>query len=153
MGVVYKARQISLNRPVALKMIRSAALASEDELRRFRNEAEAVARLDHPNIVPVYDVGLTDDGLCYVVSKYIEGSDLKERMQDARLSCRDSAGLVATVAEVLHHAHTRDLVHLGVIVPIIWVEPVFPIPLWPPTREDHHAWPQARAGRTDRGTT
>jgi DNA-directed RNA polymerase specialized sigma24 family protein len=61
---------------------------------------------------------------------------------------RDIAWAEGSAAPLAEH-----LVHLGVIVPIIWVELVFPIPLWPPTREDHHAWSQARAGRTDRGTT
>src|SRR5262249_11766688 len=57
MGIVYKARQLSLNRPVALKMIKAARFASADEVRRFQNESEAVARLDHPNIVPIFEIG------------------------------------------------------------------------------------------------
>src|SRR5262249_61772709 len=63
------------------------------------------------NIVPVYDVGRTDDGLCYVVSKYIEGTSLAERLGQGRMPFGESAELVATVAEALDHAHTRDLVH------------------------------------------
>ena len=80
--------------------------------RRYLNEAQILAKLDHPHIVPVYDVGRTDDGLCFVVSKLIEGSDLAVRIKD-RLdpAFPESAELVATVAEALHYAHTRGLVH------------------------------------------
>ena len=79
--------------------------------KRFSIEARILAKLDHPNIVPVHDVGRTDDGLCFVVSKLIEGSDLAARMGQARPSFRDSAELVATIADALHYAHTRGLVH------------------------------------------
>ena len=79
--------------------------------RRFSIEARILAKLDHPHIVPVFDVGRTEDGLCFVVSKLVEGSDLAVRMGQARPSFRDSAELVATIADALHYAHTRGLVH------------------------------------------
>ena len=77
----------------------------------FLREARILAKLDHPNIVPVFDVGRTEDGLCFVVSKLVEGSDLAVRIEQARPSVRDSAGLVATIADALHYAHSRGLVH------------------------------------------
>ena len=82
-----------------------------EDVEAFLVEARILARLDHPHIVPVHDVGRTEDGLCFVVSKLIEGSDLAVRMGQARLSFADSAQLVATVADALHYAHTRGLVH------------------------------------------
>src|SRR5262249_24948401 len=74
-------------------------------------EARILAGLDHPHVVPVHDVGRTDDGLCYVVSKFIEGSDLKQKIKEARPSFPESAALVATIAEALHYAHRNGLVH------------------------------------------
>jgi tRNA A-37 threonylcarbamoyl transferase component Bud32 len=110
MGVVYRARQISLNRPVALKMLRHAALASEDELRRFQNEAEAVAKLDHPNIVPVYEVGEHDDQR-YLSMKLIGGPSLHESLSSFAADPKAAARLMVTVAEAVHHAHQRGILH------------------------------------------
>ena len=110
MGVVYKARQISLDRPVALKMIRSAAFASDDEVRRFRNEAEAVARLDHPHIVPVYEVG-EHDRRRYFSMKLIAGPSLQESLGPFTSDPRAAARLMVTVAEAVHHAHQRGILH------------------------------------------
>jgi WD40 repeat protein/tRNA A-37 threonylcarbamoyl transferase component Bud32 len=110
MGVVYRARQISLNRLVALKMLRDAALASADELRRFQNEAEAVARLDHPHIVPVYEVG-EHDGRCYFSMKLISGPSLHEALSPFTADPRAAAALMVTVADAVHHAHQRGILH------------------------------------------
>ena len=81
MGIVYKARQLSLNRPVAFKMIKASRFASADEVRRFQNEAEAVARLDHPNIVPIFEVGECEDQH-YFSMKLIAGDSLDKRLKD-----------------------------------------------------------------------
>jgi eukaryotic-like serine/threonine-protein kinase len=110
MGVVYRARQISLNRLVALKMLRDAALASADELRRFQNEAEAVARLDHPHIIPVYEVG-ENDGRRYFSMKLISGPSLHEALSPFTADPRAAAALMVVVAEAVHHAHQRGILH------------------------------------------
>ena len=110
MGVVYKARQISLNRLVALKMIRAGALAGEAELRRFQNEAEAVARLDHPHIVPIYEVG-EHDGKRYFSMKLIGGPCLSRTLSSYTANPQDAAKLMVTIAEAVHHAHQRGILH------------------------------------------
>ena len=110
MGVVYKARQISLNREVALKMIRNSELASEDQIRRFQNEAEIVALFDHPAIVPIYEVGIHGDQR-YFSMKLIDGAGLDKRIKSSPLDPRVAAELVTEVAEAIHHAHQRGLLH------------------------------------------
>jgi serine/threonine protein kinase len=77
-------------------------------------EARTVAQLDHPHIVPVYDVGSTNDFPFYVVSKHVEGCDLSTKLQQSPLTHDEATELVATVAEALHYAHTRDIVHRDV---------------------------------------
>lgn len=110
MGVVYKARQISLNRSVALKMIKAGLLADGEELRRFQNEAEAVARLDHAGIVPVYEVGECD-GQRYFSMKLIEGSNLAEHLGSFFNDPRKAACLLAEIAAAVQHAHVRGILH------------------------------------------
>jgi serine/threonine protein kinase len=111
MGVVYKARQKSLNRLVALKVLRNTDPGSTDEAQRFRAEAATAARLDHPNIVPVYDVGEAE-GQPYFTMKYVEGSPtLAKLVADHPLPPRDAARLVATVARAVHHAHQHGVLH------------------------------------------
>jgi serine/threonine protein kinase len=110
-GIVYKAYDDELQRDVAIKVPHRHRLASPKDTERYLTEARIVAGLSHPGIVPVFDLGRTDDGLCYLVSKFIEGSDLRECLKQKRFTFAEAASLVASVAEALHYAHQRGLVH------------------------------------------
>ncbi len=110
MGVVYKARQLSLSRLVAVKMILSGQLAGPDEVERFRREAGAAARLDHPNIVPIYEVG-EHQGRHYYSMKLIEGRNLGTDMPHFAANHRAAAHLMAKVAQAVQHAHERGILH------------------------------------------
>jgi len=110
-GRVYLAYDDELRRRVAVKVPRPARISRPEDVEAFLAEARTLANLDHPNIVPVHDVGRTEDGLCFVVSKLIQGSDLAKRMKESRPSLKESVELVITVAEALHYAHHAGLVH------------------------------------------
>ncbi len=110
-GEVLLAFDEELDRQVAIKVPRTERVSRPEDIEAYLDEARILASLDHSHIVPVYDVGRTDDGLCFVVSKFIEGSDLATRIKEGRPGFDDSAALVATVAEALHFAHTHGLVH------------------------------------------
>jgi serine/threonine protein kinase/Flp pilus assembly protein TadD len=110
MGVVYRARDRGLNRTVALKMILPQQLQSPAAIQRFQSEAEAVAALDHPGILPIYEVGELD-GLPFFSMKLAEGGSLASQLANYRDSPRDAARLIAHVARAIHHAHERGILH------------------------------------------
>jgi serine/threonine protein kinase len=110
MGVVYKARQVGLDRLVALKMILGGGLSNSRRRARFRLEAQAVARLRHPHIVPIYEVGEAQ-GLPYFSLEYVEGGSLAQKLRGGRLPVREAAGLVETLARAMHYAHGQGIIH------------------------------------------
>src|SRR5262245_34475545 len=109
-GVVYRAHQRSLNRTVALKMISLGSWATEAHLKRFRREAEAAARLEHPGIVPIHEVG-ERDGLCYFSMKFVEGGQLDQVIKREPMSIRQAAELISKVARTVHYAHEHGILH------------------------------------------
>jgi WD40 repeat protein/serine/threonine protein kinase len=110
MGVVYKARQVSLNRFVAVKMLLSGELASREFVQRFRTEASAAALLQHPNIVAIHEVGV-HDGQHYFSMDYVEGPSLGKLVAQQPLPARRAASYVKTIAEAIHYAHERGVLH------------------------------------------
>jgi serine/threonine-protein kinase len=110
MGVVYKARQLGLNRWVALKMVLAGAHADERQLARFNTEAEAVARLQHPNIVQVYDIGKHDD-LPYFSLEYVGGGSLDRKIHRQPQPPREAAHLIETLARAISCAHESGIIH------------------------------------------
>ena len=109
-GVVYRARQKSLNRTVALKVIGLGHWATEGHLKRFRREAEAAASLDHSGIVPIYEVG-ERDGSCYFSMKLVEGGQLDDVSKREPMPIRRAVELIAKVARTVHYAHEHSILH------------------------------------------
>ncbi len=110
MGVVYKARHLGLKRTVALKMILSGGHASKQHLDRFRTEAEAVARLQHPHIVQIYDIG-QHDGLPYFSLEFCEGGSLADLLHGLPQPPRRAAELVHCLAGAMDYAHQHQIIH------------------------------------------
>jgi serine/threonine protein kinase len=110
-GLVYLAQDDQLSRKVAIKVPHRNLVDRLEDAEAYPTEARTVANLDHPHIVAVFDVGSTERFPCFVVSKYIDGTDLATRLKQARLSIHETVEVVATVAEALHHAHKQGLVH------------------------------------------
>ena len=110
MGVVYKARQVSLNRTVVVKMILAGHFAGNESVQRFRAEAEAAASLRHPNIVAIHEIG-EHEGQQYFSMDYIEGRNLAEAVRDNPMSARHAAACIQTIAEAIQYAHERGVLH------------------------------------------
>jgi serine/threonine-protein kinase len=110
MGIVYRARQAGLDRPVALKLISSGVLASEEERKRFRLEAEAAAKLDHPGIIPIHEIG-SWSGYEYFSMQLVEGPTLQNFVDDRSLNDRAAARMIRDVARAVAYAHRHGIVH------------------------------------------
>jgi eukaryotic-like serine/threonine-protein kinase len=110
MGVVFQARQVSLNRTVALKMILAGQLADDTDVKRFHSEAAAAANLDHPGIVPIFEVG-QHEGQHYFSMGFVEGRSLSQRLAEGPLPAREAAELIRRVSQAIEYAHQRGVIH------------------------------------------
>ncbi len=110
MGVVFRARQVSLNRTVALKMILAGQLADDTDVKRFYSEAEAAANLDHPGIVPIYEVG-QHEGQHYFSMGFVDGQSLSQRLTEGPLPAPEAAELIRRVSEAVEYAHQHGVIH------------------------------------------
>src|SRR5688500_7837335 len=110
MGDIYRAQQASMGREVAVKMILRGQFATQADRERFEAEAQAAARLDHPGIVPVYEVGEID-GRPYFSMKHVRGTTLAQRLAEGPLPSREAARMLAAVARAIHFAHMRGVLH------------------------------------------
>src|SRR5438105_13889479 len=111
MGVIYRARHTASDRIVALKRVLSYHSDSSDTLARFRREAAAAASLDHPNILPIYDVGVTEDGLPFFSMKLASGGSLLDSKESYRDSPRRAVELIARVSRAVDYAHSQGILH------------------------------------------
>jgi WD40 repeat protein/tetratricopeptide (TPR) repeat protein len=110
MGVVFRARQVKLNRPVAIKMILSGEFANEEHVQRFYSEAEAAANLDHPGIVPIHEVG-QQDGQHFFSMGFVDGQSLSALIKDGPLPPREAAKLLAQIVSAVRYAHEHGVIH------------------------------------------
>jgi predicted Ser/Thr protein kinase len=113
MGVVYRARQVSLDRLVALKVMRFSTEASDDVAERFAREARTLARLNHPNIVTVHDFGRAGE-LYYLLMEYVDGPNLRQALSSGQLTASEALSLLPRVCEALQHAHDEGVIHRDV---------------------------------------
>jgi serine/threonine protein kinase len=113
-GQVFRARDTELDRTVAIKVLRAGRLAGRDDLERFVREARSTAQLKHPGLVAIYDTGQTDDGTFYLVEEFVPGVTLANRLRAGRFDFRQTAALVADVADALDYAHRHGVIHRDV---------------------------------------
>jgi eukaryotic-like serine/threonine-protein kinase len=113
-GYVFRARDTELDRIVAVKFQRAGRIADAEEVERFHREARSAAQLKHPGIVSLYETGQTEEGVCYLVTEYVDGDTLEQRLKQKRLSVSAAALLIAQAAEALQYAHEQGVVHRDV---------------------------------------
>lgn len=113
-GYVFRARDSELDRTVAVKIQRAGELASKEETNRFLREARSVAQLQHPGIISLHEIGTTSDGVCFLVTEFIEGQTLEDRLKSNRPEPREAAELLAKVADALQYAHGHGVIHRDV---------------------------------------